>query len=120
MKTLLLTALMTLTFATASANDPEKNVVVAPEIDNLELILEKLVYPIEARENAIEGNVTVQFIVDKNGKLIKHTITKSCNPMLEKAMNEVIEDFKFSPASKNGLPVAGKITVPFAFSLVVD
>ena len=121
MKTLLLTLCMTLvTFGSFATNGPEKKGYVAPVIENMEEVIDQLVYPIEARKNAIEGKVTVRFVVDEDGKIIKSTVVQACDPVLEAAMTKVVDQFEFTPATLNGLATAGKVTVPFRFKLEID
>lgn len=107
--------------AFANGNDgPEKSMILMPAIQNMDDVISQLVYPVEARQNAIEGKVTVQFIVDKNGKVVKSTVTHACDPLLKTAMSKVMDKFEFTPASVGGEPAAGKVTIPFKFTLEVE
>lgn len=91
-----------------------------PTIDNVQEVLAKVKYPLEAREQAIEGNVTVKFFVDENGKLLRSRIDRACDPLLEKAMKEVLDQFEFTPAKIGEKSVAGMVTLPFHFRLEVE
>lgn len=93
---------------------------IPPTIDNVQEVLAKVKYPIEAREKAIEGNVTVKFFVDENGKLLRSRIDRACDPLLEKAMKEVLDQFEFTPAKIGEKSVAGMVTLPFHFRLEVE
>jgi TonB family protein len=120
MKTMLSILMVVLIIVSATAQNPEKENTIKPSIDNMEEVMSDFVYPIEARKNGIEGCVKVQFVVDEEGKLIKSRIKSSCNPLLKKAMQEVMDQFEFSPAKMNGKAVAGAVTVPFTFELDVE
>ena len=121
MKTTLLTLSMILIgFGSFASNGPEKKGYVAPMIENMQEVIDQLVYPIEARLQAIEGKVTVRFVVDENGKIIKSTVVQACDPVLEAAMSKVVDQFEFAPATLNGLATTSKVTVPFRFKLEIE
>ncbi|MDQ3392945.1 MAG: TonB family protein, partial [Bacteroidota bacterium] len=79
-------------------------------------IKENLKYPEAARQNKIEGNVTLQFNIDKNGKILEITVVKSANPILdEEAIRLVHEGPKWKPATLDGKLVneVVKLKIPF-------
>lgn len=102
------------------AQDISSDNFTPPTIDNVDEVLSKVTYPVEAREQAIEGNVTIKFFVDKDGKMVRSKITRACDPILEKAMQEVLDQFEFTPAKIGEQAVAGMVTLPFQFRLEID
>ncbi|MCU0393446.1 MAG: energy transducer TonB [Thermoflexibacter sp.] len=81
-------------------------------------IKNNLKYPEQAIKEGVHGNVTVEFIVDKEGNLhnikIKRSIGHDCD---EEAMRVVREGEKWKPAKNKGQVVMQKITLPISFKL---
>jgi protein TonB len=81
-------------------------------------IRNNMVYPGEAIKQGIQGNVTVEFIVDKEGNLhnirIKKGIGHGCD---EEAIRVVKAGEKWKPAKNKGKIVMQKITLPISFRL---
>lgn len=77
-----------------------------------------LSYPKEAYKNGIQGRVQTTFTVDKDGKIVDITITKSADPLLDEEARRIL---RFSPlwipAKMRGLPVRVKYNQPFSFKL---
>lgn len=75
-------------------------------------------YPSEAIKQGTQGNVTVEFIVDKEGNLhnirIKKGIGHGCD---EEAIRVVKAGEKWKPAKNKGKIVMQKITLPISFRL---
>lgn len=66
-----------------------------------------LMYPREALENGIKGDVILQFTLSKEGKIVDAIIIDSPDLILTKSCAEVLKvlDGKWVPASKNGEPI---------------
>ncbi len=81
-------------------------------------IRNNMAYPSEAIKQGIQGNVTVEFIVDKEGNLhnirIKKGIGHGCD---EEAIRVVKAGEKWKPAKNKGKIVMQKITLPISFRL---
>jgi TonB family C-terminal domain len=81
-------------------------------------IRNNMLYPGEAIKQGIQGNVTVEFIVDKEGNLhnirIKKGIGHGCD---EEAIRVVKAGEKWKPAKNKGKIVMQKITLPISFRL---
>ncbi len=73
-------------------------------------------YPDIARSASVEGTVTVQALVGKDGKVKETKITKSV-PMLDQAAENAVKQYVFKPALSNNKPVAVWVAVPVRFSL---
>lgn len=75
-------------------------------------------YPRYAKNNRIEGGVTVSFIVDKDGNVIEPKIIKANPPnVFENAALAAVKNWRFSPAKKDGETVDAKINVNINFGL---
>ena len=74
--------------------------------DMIKYIQQNLRYPAFAKENNIEGRVTVQFVVNEDGSIgnavIKKGIGGGCN---EEALRVVMSMPKWKPGMQNGHPV---------------
>ena len=73
-------------------------------------------YPDIARSAGVEGTVTVQALVGKDGKVKDTKITKSI-PMLDAAAEAAVKQWVFKPALSNNKPVAVWVAVPVRFQL---
>lgn len=88
----------------------------------LEFIYANLKYPAIARENGIEGTVTIQFVVDRDGSVkdinILRDIGAGCGTAAEtavKAMNTMGK--RWTPGKQLGRPVKVLYTLPIRFKL---
>ena len=86
--------------------------------DIIAYLQKNLQYPAFARENNIEGRVTVQFVVNEDGSIgnavIKRGIGGGCN---EEAIRVVMSMPKWKPGMQNGHPVKVYYTLPITFML---
>jgi protein TonB len=74
------------------------------------------VYPDIAREAGVDGQVVVQALVGKDGKVKDTRVVKSI-PMLDDAAVNAVKQYVFKPALSNNRPVAVWVAVPIRFSL---
>ncbi|HLO69251.1 MAG TPA: TonB family protein [Flavipsychrobacter sp.] len=86
--------------------------------DLIAYLQKNLQYPSFAKENNIEGRVTVQFVVNEDGSIgnaiIKKGIGGGCN---EEAIRVVMNMPKWKPGMQNGRPVKVYYTLPITFML---
>jgi len=109
----------------------DKDVVVAPpsedELPKLgefvytdelpELVSQvKPEYPQLARDAGVDGQVLVQALIGKDGKVKDTKVVKSI-PMLDAAAVTAVKQFVFKPALANNKPVVVWVAVPVKFSL---
>ena len=73
-------------------------------------------YPDIAREAGVDGQVMVQALVGKDGKVKDVRVVKSI-PMLDAAAIAAVKQWVFKPALSNNKPVAVWVAVPVKFSL---
>ncbi len=74
------------------------------------------VYPPLARAQGVQGEVTVDALVDANGK-VSATNVLTGNPLLQKAAVDALRLWKYQPAKLNGEPIPIHINVTIAFHL---
>ena len=75
-------------------------------------------YPAEALKNKIEGNVILQFVVQKTGKIGEVKVVRSLDKDLDKEAVRVIKSLpKFTPGRQNGKAVSVWYTLPVTFTL---
>src|SRR5262249_31126506 len=112
------------------SEEGSQQIVVAPSEDDLPkfgdyVYVEELpepitqvkpVYPDLAREAGVDGTVSVQALVGKDGKVKDVRVVKSI-PMLDDAAKVAVRQWVFKPALSNNKPVAVWVACPVHFSL---
>jgi TonB family protein len=74
-------------------------------------------YPEKGKEDRQEGTVILAVVVGANGLPYDIDIFRPLSPELDQAAIDAVKRWKFSPATKDGKPVATKINVQVAFHL---
>lgn len=75
-------------------------------------------YPEVARSNGWEGIVRLQILVNTEGLVDEvRVVGSSGHPELDRAAQQTIRAWRFSPALKKGAPVPAWATVPIVFDL---
>ena len=76
-----------------------------------------LVYPLEARENCLMGEVYLTFIVTSDGEVACIEVIKGINSLLDEQAVTLINSLpQLKPGEVNGIPVHTKVIVPIFFS----
>ena len=84
----------------------------------IEFFQSNLNYPEQAKAEGIEGKVFISFVVKESGKLEGFEVVKSADESLDAAALDIIQAMpNWTPAEKNGKPVAMKMTLPVNFAL---
>lgn len=79
---------------------------------------QRLVYPEIAKENGVQGRITLQFTVEKDGSLTKVKILRGVDPSLDKeAVRVVSMSPKWTPGRQRDRAVAVTYTFPVVFQL---
>jgi len=73
------------------------------------------IYPAKLKSAKIAGNVLLSFVVDVTGKPTQISAVQSSNEALVKPAVESLTQWRFTPAQKDGHPVACRIQQPFVF-----
>ena len=78
----------------------------------------RLVYPEIAKENGVQGRVTLQFTVEKDGTVTKVKVLRGVDPSLDKeAVRVVSSSPKWSPGKQRDRAVPVTYTFPVIFQL---
>jgi protein TonB len=75
------------------------------------------VHPRELLKARVEGQVTLLFVVDEQGKVADPRVENSSRPEFEKPALEAVRKWKFKPGTKEGAPVKTYIRQPIRFSI---
>jgi protein TonB len=76
----------------------------------------KPVYPPEAREQKVEGTVTMDVIIDATGSVYEAMVVESIAG-LDQAALDAVRQWKFQPALLNGAPMSVVCSVEMSFKL---
>ena len=77
-----------------------------------------LKYPEECRDKSIQGRVTIQFVVNKDGSISEIKTLRSPNPLLSKEGIRIVNAMpKWKPAQNKGKVVASYFRLPINFRL---
>lgn len=75
-------------------------------------------YPVEAKRNNLEGKVFVDFVINKQGKIINAKAKNKVNELLEKEAIRVVENMpNWKPGMQRNIPVEVIFTIPINFKL---
>ena len=79
---------------------------------------QRLVYPEIAKENGVQGRVTLQFTVEKDGSITKVKVLRGVDPSLDKeAVRVVSSSPKWKPGKQRDRAVPVTYTFPVIFQL---
>lgn len=79
---------------------------------------ENIRYPIVAQENGIQGRVTCQFVVERDGSISDVQVVRGQDPSLDREAVRVIQSMpKWKPGKQRGVPVRVRYTLPVLFRL---
>ncbi len=90
----------------------------APPADSTKLEplkIQKAVYPLQAREKQLQGQVIVKILVSETGDVESAEVV-SGDPVLAKSAVDAAKKWKFRPFIKNGKPVKVSTNLPFSFA----
>ena len=77
-----------------------------------------LKYPEECRAKSIQGRVTIQFVINKDGSISEIKTLRSPNPLLSKEGIRIVNAMpKWKPAQNKGKVVASYFRLPISFRL---
>jgi TonB family protein len=75
------------------------------------------VYPEQLHRARVSGEAKVQFVVDTTGAATHLECLACTAPEFAESALAAIQQWHFTPAQKNGQPVACRLVVPIVFSL---
>lgn len=81
-------------------------------------IFENIRYPAKARENGIQGQVIVRFIVSRQGEILDPVIVRSVGGGCDEEVLRVVNGMpNWIPGKQDGIPVETRFTMPVKFIL---
>lgn len=98
--------------ATLSAEDTQPEIVGGRGALYL-----NLTYPPAAQKKGIEGRLTLQFTVDRDGNTHSIEITNSLHPLCDSAAVRALRSVTFRPATHAGDPIPIRMSLPVRFKL---
>lgn len=75
-------------------------------------------YTDKARRAAIQGTVSLRFVVTSEGLPTQIVVVEGLDSELDRLAAEALREWRFSPALKSGQPVAVNLTVEFIFRVL--
>ena len=84
----------------------------------MKYLSENTKYPVAAQENGVQGRVTVQFVVEKDGSISDVHVLRGVDPSLDKEAVRVVKSMpRWTPGKQNGITVRVNYRVPVLFRL---
>ncbi|SHN07220.1 TonB family C-terminal domain-containing protein [Cyclobacterium lianum] len=81
-------------------------------------VAETLQYPLEARQQKVEGMVEIQFVVEKDGSLSNVSAINGIGAGCDEEAERVIRQApRFNPGKQRGNPVRVRMVLPIVFAL---
>ncbi|MBR2060626.1 MAG: energy transducer TonB [Tidjanibacter sp.] len=83
-----------------------------------EWVMRRFRYPAIAQENGIQGKVTLQFVVEKDGSVTNIQVLQTPDPVLSDEVVRVVNDSpKWKPGKQRNEPVRVKYILPVDFRI---
>ncbi len=99
----------------ANASLPPASSVQAANIEPAELISRRdPVYPMIAKSTRISGSVEIHFKISADGKVFDAAVIQG-PPVLAQAALQAVQEWRYRPARRNGIPVESEATMAFDF-----
>ena len=73
-------------------------------------------YPFSKRMEGIEGQVVLQFVIDRTGRVVNPTVSASTVPDFNEYAVEAARDWRFLPALVEGKPIDLEVAYPVTFA----
>ena len=84
----------------------------------MKYLSENTKYPVVAQENGVQGRVTVQFVVEKDGSISDVHVLRGVDPSLDKEAVRVVKSMpRWTPGKQNGTTVRVNYRLPVLFRL---
>ena len=84
----------------------------------MKYLSENTKYPVVAQENGVQGRVTVQFVVEKDGSISDVHVLRGVDPSLDREAVRVVKSMpRWTPGKQNGINVRVNYRVPVLFRL---
>ena len=93
----------------------DRNCCQPMPVGGLETLSRNTIYPTFALNVKSEGDVILNFHVDKNGNVSNIQVAKSGGPMFDESAITAVMTTQWTPAKQNGHPVALTFALPFEY-----
>ena len=113
-------------FQLVTQDDKEKSTNIDDELPSFpggdaklrEWIKKNMKYPSYAKNNGIEGQVLVVFIVEKDGSISNAEVSWGVDPSLDQEALRIVNKMpKWKPGTQNGVAMRVKYRLPITFTL---
>ncbi|HEY3256474.1 MAG TPA: TonB family protein, partial [Polyangiaceae bacterium] len=92
---------------------PKKPVIVLPELTHFE----HAQYPAEAERAGLQADVLLKLTVDKQGNVTKADVPEPVGNGFDEAAKAAALQFKFTPATRDGVPIP--VVIPYRYSFTL-
>ena len=86
-------------------------------IGGIQGVQKTIVYPELALKVGIEGRVVVQFVVDRDGKVVNPVVMRGIGGGCDEEAIRAVKLAKFQPGMQRGRPVAVRYSLPITFKI---
>ncbi len=86
-------------------------------IGGIQGVQKSIVYPELALKVGIEGRVVVQFVVDRDGKVVSPVVMRGIGGGCDEEAIRAVKLAKFQPGMQRGRPVAVRYSLPITFKI---
>lgn len=62
-----------------------------------------------------EGNVVVEIVIDESGAIVRKSVVQSMGPAIDGKVLAALENWRFRPATRDGVPIPSKQDVVYHF-----
>jgi TonB family protein len=62
-----------------------------------------------------EGKVVIEITIDERGEIVRKTVLESLGPEIDNKCLAALENWRFQPATHNGVPIPSKQDAVFPF-----
>lgn len=84
----------------------------------MKFLSDNIRYPVIAQENAIQGRVICNFVVERDGSITDVQVVRGVDPSLDREALRVIQQMpRWKPGKQRGAPVRVRFTLPVVFRL---
>lgn len=84
----------------------------------MQFLHDNIKYPVVAQENGVQGRVTVQFVVEKDGSITDVHVLRGVDPSLDREAVRVVKSMpRWTPGKQNGTTVRVNYRLPVLFRL---
>lgn len=102
----------TATAPTASASDEVVHSAASVQVAARPLHAVNPAYPVHARADEVEGDVEVEIVVERDGRVIDARVTRRAGHGFDEAALAAIRGYRFSPAQREGRSV--RVRMPWS------